>query len=368
MTSIQWGREGQSGAAVDRNVPGNLERFSFEGRAGEYFGIWIVNVLLTIITLGIYSAWAKVRRQRYFYGNTYLAGSSFEYHAKPTQILLGRIIVVLFLIVYNVLLNVFPIVGLLFVLGFFTAIPWFIMRGLRFNARVTSYRNVRLNFNGGYWGAFRAFVLSGFVAGISLGIFAPYASRWSWHYLLDNLTYGDRPISSDPRIGDLYRHWWLPAILTVAGLAVLGFLVTVIGAAYGAFEVPQDGVVHPGLVLAIYGILLGLFLVYTLPALLYKAGVRNVVLNATVLDQRHRFMSELGKWRYAWIAITNFLATIFTLGLARPWAAVRMARYLADHTGLHVVGSLDSYIGAVRDTGSAVGAEFMDVEGFDFGF
>lgn len=368
MTSIQWGREGQAGAAVDRNVPGNLERFSFRGRAGEYFGIWIVNVLLTIITLGIYSAWAKVRRQRYFYGNTYLAGSSFEYHARPTQILLGRIIVIVFLIVYNVLLNLFPIVGLLFALGFSLAIPWFIMRGLRFNARVTSYRNVRLNFKGGYWGAFRAFVLSGFVAGVSLGIFAPYASRWSWRYLLDNLTYGDRPISSDPRIGDLYRHWWPPAILTVAGLAVLGFLVTAIGAAYGAFEVPKDGVAHPGLALAIYGILLGLFLVYALPALLYKAGVRNVVLNATVLDQRHRFVSELGKWRYAWIAITNFLATIFTLGLARPWAAVRMARYLADHTGLHAVGSLDSYVGTVRDTGSAVGAEFMDVEGFDFGF
>jgi Zn-dependent protease with chaperone function len=55
--------------------------FEFRGRAGEYFGIWIVNVLLSIITLGIYSAWAKVRRLRYFYGNTWLDGHNFEYHA-----------------------------------------------------------------------------------------------------------------------------------------------------------------------------------------------------------------------------------------------------------------------------------------------
>ncbi|MFE0014636.1 YjgN family protein [Mesorhizobium sp. NPDC059054] len=363
MTSIQWGREGQAEAAADRNVPGALERFSFKGQAGEYFGIWIVNVLLTIITLGIYSAWAKVRRQRYFYGNTYLAGSSFEYHAKPKQILIGRIIVIVILIVYNVLLNLFPIVGLLFALGFFLAIPWFIMRGLRFNARVTSYRNVRLNFNGSYWGAFRAFILSSVVAGLSLGILAPFASRWSWCYLLDNLTYGDRPISSNPRIGDLYKPWWLSAILTVVGLAVIVFVVAAIGSAYGAFEAP-------GSIMSVVplGLLVGLFLVYSLPVLLYKAGVRNVVLNATVLDHRHCFMSEVGRWRYAWIAITNFLATIFTLGLARPWAAVRMARYLADHTGLHVVGSLDNYLSTVRDTGSAVGAEFMDIEGFDFGF
>lgn len=35
--------------------------FSFTGSAGEYFRIWIVNIALSIVTLGIYSAWAKVR-------------------------------------------------------------------------------------------------------------------------------------------------------------------------------------------------------------------------------------------------------------------------------------------------------------------
>ena len=34
----------------------------FVGTGSEYFRIWIVNLLLTIVTLGIYSAWAKVRR------------------------------------------------------------------------------------------------------------------------------------------------------------------------------------------------------------------------------------------------------------------------------------------------------------------
>ena len=42
----------------------------FRATGAEYFRIWIVNLLLTIITLGIYSAWAKVRRLRYFYGST----------------------------------------------------------------------------------------------------------------------------------------------------------------------------------------------------------------------------------------------------------------------------------------------------------
>jgi hypothetical protein len=48
-----------------------IERpFEFRGEAREYFRIWIVNLALGIVTLGVYSAWAKVRSERYFYGNT----------------------------------------------------------------------------------------------------------------------------------------------------------------------------------------------------------------------------------------------------------------------------------------------------------
>src|SRR6187402_3726843 len=67
--------------------------FEFRATGGEYFRIWIVNLLLTIVTLGIYSAWAKVRRLRYFYGSTLLDGHSFEYHATPMAILKGRLLV-----------------------------------------------------------------------------------------------------------------------------------------------------------------------------------------------------------------------------------------------------------------------------------
>jgi Zn-dependent protease with chaperone function len=68
--------------------------FEFRATGAEYLRIWIVNLLLTIVTVGIYSAWAKVRRLRYFYGSTALDGASFEYHGKPLAILKGRLITV----------------------------------------------------------------------------------------------------------------------------------------------------------------------------------------------------------------------------------------------------------------------------------
>ena len=50
-------------------------------------------MLLTIVTLGVFSAWAKVRTKRYFNGNTFLDGGNFDYHASPWAILLARILV-----------------------------------------------------------------------------------------------------------------------------------------------------------------------------------------------------------------------------------------------------------------------------------
>lgn len=67
-------------------------RFRFTGKGSEYFAIWIVNLLLSIITLGIYSAWAKVRREQYFHRNTLLDEQPFEYTGDPVRILLGRIV------------------------------------------------------------------------------------------------------------------------------------------------------------------------------------------------------------------------------------------------------------------------------------
>lgn len=347
------------------------EHFTFTGTAREYFGIWIVNVLLTILTLGIYSAWAKVRRQRYFYGNTHLAGASFDYHALPWRILVGRIIVLVLLVAYNLTLQFLPVLGLFIFIALMFAIPWFIMRGLRFNARVTSYRNVRFDFTGGYWGAFLAYIVGGMLIYGSLGLLAPLASRWIWNYMLGNLRYGGRSIDCDPRLDRLYGQWWLPAFVFVGGTVLAGALA--FGLLFGLDFKPVDPASASGwsigvMMITLYGAMIPLLLVFMLSSLLYRAGTRNVAMNETIIDGRHMLASSIGRRRFAWISISNLFATIFTLGLARPWAAIRMASYMATVTALDSTGSLDAYASALQNEGTATGSEFLDVEGFDLGF
>jgi uncharacterized membrane protein YjgN (DUF898 family) len=350
------------------------EQFTFTGTTREYFGIWIVNVFLTIVTLGVYSAWAKVRRQRYFYGNTWLAGASFDYHARPVRILIGRLIVLGVLVAYNLALQFQPILGGLIAVALIFAAPWFVMRGLRFSARVTSYRNIRFDFTGKYGGAFLAYVLGWALIYGSGGILAPLASQWMWGYTLDNLRYADRAVKCEPRLEKLYGQWWLPALVLVGGVIALLVVGGVIIAIFSKelaviIGIGEGKEPSPYVFLVVFYLVMIPFLIlYAVAGLLYRAGTRNVALNETIIDNRHVMSSSINRRRFAWISLTNLAATLFSLGLARPWAAIRMASYLASVTALDTTGALDDYVGTIKDSGTAVGSEYIDVEGFDLGF
>jgi len=351
--------------------------FEFTGDWREYFGIWIVNVALTIVTLGVYSAWAKVRRQRWFYGHTRIAGSAFDYHARPLQILVGRIIVLVLIGAYNLAVNVYPLAGGLIGLALFAALPWFIARGLRFNARVTSWRNLRFDFTGTYWGAWPGFILWPIAAYSTAGLLAPFASQSGWSYMLGHARFAGRPVACDPDIGQLYRQLGPAALLlAVGGVAAIALIAAMAVLASGSLGDllagagdDPDSTGSALLVAAIvYFALVPFLIVFALAGLVYRAGVRNVVFNATVLDGRHMLHSTIRRRRYLFIAVTNLVATLASLGLARPWAAVRMARYLAASTSLWTAGTLDAYVAPAEEAGPAAAAEYLDVEGFDFGF
>ncbi|MBC7148743.1 MAG: DUF898 family protein [Rhizobium sp.] len=346
-----------------------VTRGEFRGQAGEYFGIWIVNILLTIVTLGIYSAWAKVRRNRYFYGNSFVDNHSFDYHARGLQILIGRAIVFVFFVVVQVVSVFYPLAGIVVPFVVLLALPWLLSRGLRFSARVTSYRNIRFDFKGTPWGAFVSVILGGLVAFFSLGFLAPLASRWLYRYVFNNLRYGDRSFATDPRIGKLYRAWVPAIIVTLIGAAIAVGLGVMIYVASGAMDdaASKEGIALRGIAM-VYGTLIPFLIVYAIAAVLYRVGVRNVVMNATLLDGRHRLFSDMGRLRYLWIVVSNLLVTVLTLGLMRPWAAVREQRYVVGHSGMIIDGDIGDVMASIEASGSAVTAEYLDMEGFDFGF
>ena len=136
-----------------------MKALSFEGSGFEYFKIWIVNILLTVITVGLYYPWAKVRNRRYFYANTRFEDRSFEYHATGKQLFIGYLIAMALFIAFAVAQQISPIASGVGFIIFIFALPWIIWRSLKFSLRMTSFSNVRFSFEGGLGNAYLNFMV-----------------------------------------------------------------------------------------------------------------------------------------------------------------------------------------------------------------
>lgn len=343
-----------------------LEKFKFTGNAKEWFGIWIVNLLLSIVTLGIYSAWAKVRAKKYFTNHTYVADRNFDYHATGKQILIGRLIVIGGYIVFNIILIAAPILGLILMIVLLCFFPWLIVRSMMFNARMTSFSNVRFNFIGKAGRAFLVFFIYPILTALSLYTTAPLLSRAVQKFSINNHRLGTAEFNFESPIWPFYKAF-LYAIAWMVVVGGLGVLLT--GFNFLEFTDAMDNLENdPTGGASIIGLFYLLFFVAFLPAIMiYSAMIRNTIYNATTLTGGHRFNSTVSAGKLLWLALTNFVVVICTLGLMIPWAQVRMSKYLAENTNLIPGGSLDDFIGTQQSQASALGDAFTDLEGIDVG-
>jgi len=318
--------------------------FAFRGSGSAYFKIWIVNIILSILTLGIYSAWAKVRRKQYFYGSTRLKGASFEYLARPLKILKGRIIIVMMVLISSTVSHLFPIAGPVFSLAFVFVLPWIVVRSLSFNARNSTFRNIRFGFSGSLTDAAMVFIVWPALSALTLGLLFPAAYYRQKKFIVENSSYGTTRFSFHATSGDyygLYLKTLLPILLGI--IAIAGSLFVFVPVA-------------PLLGLVLYLYLFAYFSVKT----------TNLLLNSLRLAG-HRFSANLKVRDLIVIIATNSLATALMLGLFYPWAKVRAYRYKLAHLTLVAAGEIESFIAGEEKQVSAFADEFSDFFDLDFG-
>jgi uncharacterized membrane protein YjgN (DUF898 family) len=323
--------------------------FSFTGSGTEYFRIWIVNLVLTILTLGIYSAWAKVRNQQYFYGNTLLENASFVYTASPLQILKGRLLAFSFFVAYLLLSHFVPASAIVFALVFMVAFPWLVCRSLAFNAWNSEYRNVRFGFDGRYGQAATAFILWPVLGMISLGLLMPYAFYKQQSFMVSQHRYGDTSFRFEAGASTYYVLF-----LTLIGFAVVaGIILSLLTA---AVPVELRGI----------AMIVMMFMSYCGVFVIFSAKSINIRFNNSKLGP-HGFKAMLTTSSYFWLVLSNTLGLIVTLGLFYPWAKVRVATYMAEHIQMRVEGDLDQFSAQTGERVSALGEGVSDVFDVDIG-
>lgn len=326
------------------------QRVKFHASGSEYFRIWIVNLLLTIATLGIYSAWAKVRRNQYMYSCTELAGASFEYHGKPLAILKGRIIALVLIGGYNLAFQFSPVAGVIMMLLLGAVMPFLVWNSLKFRLFYTSYRGIRFGFGGSLKAAYFHFLLLPILYVVSLTLALPFVHQRIKRFQHTESRYGAQHFSFDATVGAFYKRYLILLTLMLAGGMVFGILGAIVGAALGT----MGAFVAMGIAYLWFALLIPVFM----------NMIQNLVWNHTSLGE-HRFSSDMEWGKVALLSVTNVLGILCTLGLFTPFAIVRWTRYHLESISLLPAGSLDEFAAGADDAVGATGVGATDMLDFD---
>lgn len=333
--------------------------FVFTGNAREYFGIWIVNTLLKILSFGLYSPWAKVRKRRYFYGNTLLDEAHFDYLADPLALLKGWLIGAGLFILYSVGTRFSPALSGILGILFFLALPWLIVRSRLFNNRNSSHRNIRFNFTPSYREAYTAFAWLPVLTPFTLGALVPYTIYRQKRFLMEHNSFGLTPFAFDARTRDFY----LVFVRTFVLLLLLGGLS--FAAASALLPAFNSSLASPAAVLPAFLPFL-LMAGYLFLGLYLYVRLTNLTWNGTCIGP-HRFASSLRVRDMAWLFVSNAVAVALSAGLLMPWATVRLARYRLSHLAIGTCGDLDLFRAENIGEVGAAGEEIGDIFGVDIG-
>ena len=344
----------------------------FHGSAREYFRIWIVNLCLTLLSFGVYSAWAKVRKKRYFYSHTTLDGTPFQYLAQPVPILKGRIVAAVLFSIYYAASHYFTSVMPYVLVAGLVLAPWVIVRSAAFNARYSAFRNMNFCFDGHYrdalitiyaWGLIPVLVIGtmfhwGGNLFAAAGLYAIFGLAFPWwlkrfkNLIISHTAFGGKNGEFSASGGQFFKIYFMAGLI----MTMAGFVAGLIG----------TSLISP-LHKSPYAFLLVSFPVYAGYVLAFayiQARTSNLVWNRTRLGPLY-FESTLRSRGLVSLYVTNALGIVASAGLLTPWAVIRTLKYRVDHMRVHNEGDLADFSGspatAVRATGAEVG-EFFSMD------
>jgi len=341
-------------------------RIEFTGSGSEYFRIWIVNLLLSLVTLGLYLPFAKARRLSYFYANTRVDGQALSFHGDPWRMFRGFVLLVLLMGAYGVAGRFSPTAGFIAFLLLCGLWPALWRSSLRFRLGNSSWRGLRFSFHGDVASAYKAMLplyvpsmilllpqllLDGTPEnGLWQGIFAgtgflamlllfPWALAQIKRYQHGGYAYAAQRGSLDVPTRRFYALGLKGLLMSLLPAFVFGVLAAVlIPALRGTGVGPGAGMAVLGL-----GIALLYLLWFVLAGSYFGARLQNLVWNGTHSAEL-RFDSGLSFRALAWLTLKNWLLTAVTLSLYRPFAAVNTARLRLEAVSVRVDGDIDAWL------------------------
>ena len=397
--SAQHGRD----FADTEPAAANTLEIAFTGSGSEYFRIWIVNLLLTLVTLGIYYPWAKVRRLRYFHGNTLVGGRPLGFHADPKKMLKGYLLVGVLLALYSVAGNFHAVAGLVAFVAVMLIWPALLKSSMQFRLANTSWRGLRFRFTGDLRGAYAA-MLPLFVPALCLvaaGTFVPdqeqppmwylyvsgsvmvglvVVSPWLFQrlkaYQHNHYALASQHTRFHATIGMFYKLFAEVLVVYLAISVVLGVVLTlaafvgiaVLGLSGNPFTQGENAKSMWLMAATVFGFIALTLLFVSLIKPYVVTRLQNLVWAQTQTEDI-RIHSRLKARSMVWLSIKNWFLVVFTLGLYWPFAAIARARMQLEAVSVASRIDLDALVSHARShEGEAAGDAAGDLFGLDIGF
>ena len=355
--------------SVSRRYGNQEAGFLFSGSGLGYFRLWIANLLLNVLTLGIYSPWAKVRAQQYFYGNTQLAGASFQCLSQPGRILVWRLVFLGLLaggaalqyvsvaagkVAAGVLLLLMPAL-LVFALSVRRDCSAWCRAGFGFEAELRSAYAAAMWLLVPLLGVLVASTQQDktvmALAMCACALLLPYGVYAITRHVVTHSKFGNRFFGFSAQPVDYYKLLFLKlpllsvlpgAVLAVVGqeqaLAPLGLL-----AAVRSGQTPQWAAVLPG---CLPGGLMAVAVLVVVAC--WQAQQFNLRYHGLSLGKSY-VISDMRTLPLLWLWLGNIAAIVLTAGLFVPWARVRMLRYRLSCLSVYVSYDLDDIIKEARN-------------------
>lgn len=362
FAQVQGPEEVVAAVATSRGKKKTSHPVQFSGMGGEFFRIWIVNLVLTIITFGIYTPWAKVRTRAYFYSHTTVAGEPFEYLADPMILLRGYLLIGGGFLIYS-LSQAIPLISGLIVLIFYVAFPFLVFKSFRFYAHNSSFKNIRFRFLGSLQEGYITYLALPLALLPSLGLLFPYWAYYKKKYFFGNLAFGGTRNCFTGSAKPFYWIYMKGILLMLVPMAMLGMVG---GMLFSRFSQGPDNGMSTVIVWGVF-IVYGILILGSIFVQQYiYAKTMNYCWQESKLGSI-RFESTLLPGKLMLIQFVNIMAIILSVGLLYPWAKVRRTRYILDNLALHITGDLDGFTSANAGNEDALGEAAMDFFDFEIG-
>ncbi len=307
----------------------------YDGKTGSIYKIVLLDLLLRIITLNIYSFWGKTRFRKYVVSCHSLGGDRFEYTGTGGELFKG-------------FLKVLPILVILFApLAFLEAYPVLAIFyiPLIYCYGIAVYGATRYRYSRSRWRGIRGY-LDGSTIGyanlafgrmllniVTLGFAIPASDIAKHKYIMNNTYFGNvkAEFNGDSKVlfGAYMKSMLMIALLMVL-IAVSLYLL--MGSALSVGKT--------GLVLGFTIGFIGFALIFPIARSIYSAALMREKMRGLKIGNL-KFMNTVSAGAIIKHKLLNSVILFLTIGLGIPYILQRNIRFNARH--IIIMGDLDAF-------------------------